>query len=288
MKQWIVALIALWGVSACSGPQVLNLVAQTPGPVQLNIAYGPLPRNTLDIYSPKVMTSDTPVLVFYHGGSWQYGSKDDYKFLGSAFAARGIQTVVVNYRLHPDVIFPAFVEDGAKALAYTQKSIAKGRPVFISGHSAGAHIATMIALDPEFLAAEGTSICEASKGVIGIAGPYDFTPVEPVFKRIFPTEILPSTKPINFVRNKAPPMLLLHGTKDTTVDPKRSEQLAAALAEHQNLAQVKLYSGVEHLYIIGAISPVVRRSAPTLVDTVNFIQEQKSAGYPGCRNQVKS
>lgn len=288
MKQWFAAILALCSLSACSGPQVLNLVAQTPGPVQHDISYGPLPRHTLDIYSPKVMQADTPVLVFYHGGSWQYGSKDDYKFLGSAFAARGIQTVVVNYRLHPDVIFPAFVEDGAKALAYTQKSIAKGRPVFIAGHSAGAHIAAMIALDPAFLAAEGTNVCDAAKGVIGIAGPYDFTPVEPVFKRIFPTEILPSTKPINYVANKAPPMLLLHGTKDTTVDPKRSEQLAAALAEHKNLAYVKLYPGVEHLYIIGAISPVVRRSAPTLADTVNFIQDQKAAGFPGCASQVKS
>ena len=288
MKQWIAALVALCSVSACSGPQVLNLVAQPPVPVQHDISYGPLPRHMLDIYSPKVMQADTPVLVFYHGGSWQYGSKDDYKFLGSAFAARGIQTVVVNYRLHPDVIFPGFVEDGAKALAYTQNSIARGRPIFISGHSAGAHIAAMVALDPQFLAAEGASICDATKGVIGIAGPYDFTPIEPVFKRIFPAEILASTKPINYAATKAPPMLLLHGTKDTTVDPKRSEQLAAALAQHENLAEVKLYPGVEHLYIIGAISPVVRRSAPTLADTVNFIQEQKAAGYPGCHHQKRS
>jgi len=160
--------------------------------------------------------------------------------------------------------------------------------VFIAGHSAGAHLATMVALAPKFLAAEGTSICKAAKGVIGIAGPYNFTPVEPVFKRIFPAEILPSTKPISFVATQAPPMLLLHGTRDTTVDPKRSEEFANGLRTHQNMAEVKLYPGVEHLYIIGAISPVVRRTALTLTDMVNFIAEQKAAGYPGCQVRAKN
>ena len=288
MKKWFAAVLALLTLGACSGPQVLNLVAQTPGPVIRDVAYGPLPRQKLDIYAPKVIRPDTPVLVFYHGGSWQYGAKEDYKFLGSTFAARGIQTVVVNYRLHPEVIFPGFVEDGAKALAYVQSNISEGRPVFIAGHSAGAHIAAMIALDPTFLAADGTNVCQAAKGVIGIAGPYDVTPVEPVFKRIFPAEILPNTKPINFVANPAPPMLLLHGTKDTTVLPKRSEELAAALRQKGNQADVKLYPGVDHLYILGALSPVVRRTAPTLADILAFIEAQKAAGYPGCRQRDKS
>jgi acetyl esterase/lipase len=282
MRRLFAALFALTFVSACGGTQLLNSVAVNPGKIERDIAYGTLPRQKLDVYSPKVMMPDTPTLVFYHGGSWQYGAKDDYRFLGTAFAARGIQTVVVNYRLHPEVVFPTFVEDGAKALAYTKNTIANGRPVFVSGHSAGAHIAAMVALDPRFLAAEGTNICDAAKGVIGIAGPYDFTPVAPEFKRIFPAEILPTTKPLNFVSTRAPPFLLLHGTKDTVVLPIRTTEMAAALTAAGNSVQTKSYEGVEHLYIIGAISPVVRRSAPTLADIVTFIADQKAAGYPGC------
>jgi acetyl esterase/lipase len=283
MFRFLAAAIALTLVSSCGGARLLNSVAVNPGKIERDITYGTLPRQKLDVYSPKVMAADTPTLVFYHGGSWQYGSKDDYRFLGTAFAARGIQTVVVNYRLHPEVIFPSFVEDAAKALAYTTTNIAQGRPVFISGHSAGAHIAALVALDPRFLATERTSICDTTKGVIGISGPYDFTPVAPEFKRIFPTEILPTTKPINFARTRTPPVLLLHGTADTTVIPSRTTDMAAALTAGGNNAQVKMYDGVDHMYIVGAISPVVRGKAPTLADIVGFIGEQKAAGYPGCR-----
>jgi acetyl esterase/lipase len=282
MIRFFAALFALVFVSGCGGAQLLNSVAVNPGKIERDIAYGTLPRQKLDVYSPKNMTPETPTLVFYHGGSWQFGSKDDYRFLGTAFAAQGIQTVVVNYRLHPDVIFPSFVEDGAKALAFTKSRIANGRPVFIAGHSAGAHIAAMIALDPRFLAAENTSICDAAKGLIGIAGPYDFTPIDPEFKLIFPAEILPSTKPINFATNPTPPTLLLHGEADTTVIPGRSSDMASAMRAAGNDVTLKLYPRVGHIYIVGAISPVVRRSAPTLADTVGFIGAQKAAGYPGC------
>lgn len=285
MLRILAALIALTLVSACSGARLLNSVAVNPGKIERDLAYGPLPRQRLDIYSPKVVTETTPTLVFYHGGSWQRGSEDQYRFLGTAFAARGIQTVVVGYRLHPEVIFPAFVEDGAKALAFTQKTFAQGRPIFIAGHSAGAHIAAMIALDPRFLAAEGSSICASTKGVIGISGPYDFTPIEPVFKTIFPAEILASTKPINFAATQAPPFLLLHGSKDTTVEPRLSTDMASALKAAGNVAEVKMYQNVDHIFIIGAISPLVRQSAPTLADMVAFLDAQKAAGYPGCERQ---
>jgi acetyl esterase/lipase len=282
MLRFITAVLALTFLSACGGTQLLNSVAVNPGKIERDIAYGSLPRHQLDIYSPNEVTSETPVLVFFHGGSWQYGSKDDYRFLGTAFAARGIQTVVVNYRLHPEVIFPAFVEDAAKALAYTKTKIANGRPVFIAGHSAGAHIATMVALDPRFLAAQGTNVCDVTKGIIGVSGPYEFTPIDPEFKLIFPAAILPSTKPINFAATPAPPALLLHGTADTTVLPSRSTDMAAALRAGGNMVETKFYEGVNHTYIIGAISPLVRRSAPTLNDMVAFIDQQKTAGYPGC------
>ena len=282
MFRFLTVLLSLVMLSACSGTQIVNSVAFNPGKIERDIAYGTLPRQKLDVYSPKVMASDTPTLVFYHGGSWQYGSKDDYRFLGTAFAAQGIQTVVVNYRLHPEVIFPAFVEDAAKALAYTKSTIAQGRPMFIAGHSAGAHIAAMVALDTRFLTAEGTSICAATKGVIGISGPYDFTPIDPEFKLIFPAAILPTTKPINFASTHVPPVLLLHGTGDTTVIPSRTTDMAAALTASGNNVQVKMYPGVNHTLIVGAISPVVRAKAPTLADIVSFIGAQKAAGYPGC------
>lgn len=282
MLRYFIVFLAFMAVSACSGAQLVNSVAVNSGKIERDIAYGTLPRHKLDVYSPKTMTPETPVLVFYHGGSWQFGKKEDYRFLGTALAAQGIQTVVVNYRLHPEVIYPSFVEDGAKALAFTKRSIAQDRPIFVAGHSAGAHIGAMVALDPRFMAAENTSFCDAAKGFIGIAGPFDFTPIDPEFKLIFPAEILPSTKPINFAATRAPPMLLLHGTRDTTVIPSRSTDMEGALRAAGNNVEVKLYNGVDHILIIGAVSLLVRAGAPTLRDIVTFIGEQKAAGYPGC------
>jgi acetyl esterase/lipase len=283
MLRLIAALFALTFLSACSGTQLLNSVASNTGKIERDIAYGALPRQKLDIYSPKIVSKDTPILVFYHGGSWQFGSKDDYRFLGTAFAARGIQTIVVNYRLYPEVIFPSFVEDGAKALAFTKSNLAGGRPIFIAGHSAGAHIATMVALDPRFLAANGTNLCDVAKGIIGIAGPYGFTPNTPALERIFPADVLASAMPLKFAATRAPPTLLLHGLADTTVLPTRSTQMMEAMRAAGNVVETQLYPGVNHTFIIGAVSPLIRANAPTLADIVKFIDQQKAAGYPGCR-----
>jgi acetyl esterase/lipase len=57
------------------------------------------------------------LIVFIHGGTWEEGSKDDYLFVGEAFASKGYHVLVPNYRLYPDVAFPGFVEDGAGAIA---------------------------------------------------------------------------------------------------------------------------------------------------------------------------
>ena len=154
--------------------------------------------------------------------------------------------------------------------------------MFLAGHSAGAQIAALLATDSKYLRAEGLAVCDVIAGVIGIAGPYDFTPVEPVYKRIFPEATLDQSRPIMFAGNRAPPHLLLHGTDDETVRPSRSTDYADALKAAGNRAEVRLYVGVGNLYILGAISPVIRRSAPTLADMVAFIGKERAADYPSC------
>lgn len=269
-------------LTACNGADVVNLAARDAGVVQGGLVYGPLARQRLDVYSPRTVTAETPVLIFIHGGSWQNGSKEQYRFVGAAFANAGIETVVINYRLYPDVIFPDFMADAALAVAHVKAQLADNRPVFIAGHSAGAHIATLLAGDPRYLAEAGTAICEAARGVIGIAGPYTITPVAPEFRAIFPPDRLAAAQSISFAASRQPPTLVLHGTADTTVLPVESTNYVQALTNAGNQAELKLYGGVDHTMIIGAISPLVRASAPTFTDILAFIQQQKAAGYPGC------
>ena len=190
-------------LAACSGPTLLNaLIPHSGYSIKTNISYGNHPRQQLDIYRPDSLTANTPVIVFFYGGSWQKGSKDDYRFVGQAFAAKGYITVIADYRLYPEVRFPAFVQDGAEALAWIHQNIAEyggnAQQIFVAGHSAGAYIAVMLGTGSEY-----TPHLDGIKGIIGIAGPYDFLPfTDPAIKDIFSQVADQKTQPIYWVKSR--------------------------------------------------------------------------------------
>ena len=140
--------------------------------VQKDIAYGPGQRQVLDIYVPDDLTVPAPVLLFFHGGSWQFGDKNQYRALGQAFASKGIVTVVANYRLFPPDGFPHFVEDGAQAFRYVREHAREwggdADRAFLGGHSAGAHLVALVATNPRFLAAHKLTPAGAIKNVFPI------------------------------------------------------------------------------------------------------------------------
>lgn len=278
---------ALW-FKSWTGPQQLNFAdrmypAASEGPyaAEIGIAFGKDERQKLDIYSPQAAAQENksyPVLVFFHGGSWRDGERDGYAFLGRTFAAKGFVTVIADYRKAPKHRFPAFVEDAADAIAWSAKNAAeyKGDPsrLFVMGHSAGAHIAMMAALDPQWLARSGLN-SGVIKGVIGLAGPYDFLPFDgPASKEALGHWPRPAeTQPISYARADAPPLLLLTGDIDETVKPRNSAALAAAMADVDGVASVKNYAGVDHYGIIMAVSRPFRSKAPVVEDVTRFIQE---------------
>lgn len=262
-------------LAGCSGPDVLN--ALTPGAgyeLTENIAYGEHPRQQLDVYTPSSGAPAKATIVYFYGGSWQSGARQDYRFLGQAFAARGYRVVVPDYRVYPDVRYPAFLEDAAAAVAWTHRSAGGDAPLFLMGHSAGAYNAAMLALEPRWLAGAGLDRNSAVAGFAGLAGPYDFLPlVDPNLMEIFgPVETRQATQPITYVTGDAPPMLLLTGDDDTTVKPKNSRNLAASVQAAGGRATLKEYDGVGHLRIIGAIAWPMRFVAPTLEDVDAFFQ----------------
>lgn len=241
------------------------------------IAYGDDVRQKLDIYTPAEKAgTPRPVLIFFHGGAWRDGERDGYGFLGRAFASRGFVTVVADYRKAPTVRFPAFVEDTAAAVAWVHDNVAKhagdANRIFVMGHSAGAHVAMMTALDPQWLAANNLKP-DIIKGVIGLAGPYDFLPLTTESSKIalgqWPD--LTETQPITYARADAPPLLLLTGDQDTVVKPRNSKILAAKIDELGGAQQLKIYPGVDHADIIMAIARPFRNKAPVIADVVNFI-----------------
>jgi acetyl esterase/lipase len=170
-----IAALSLLGVG-CSVLSAVNAVSSESGvEVHPGQHYGPLARQGVDVYTPK-QAAEQPraVVIFFYGGGWQTGSKGEYRFAGEALAAQGFVAVVPDYRVYPEVRFPLFLEDGAGAVRWVHDHIQEfgGDPqrVFLMGHSAGAHIAAMLALDPRYLAAQGLAPKDL-RGFIGVAGP---------------------------------------------------------------------------------------------------------------------
>lgn len=263
-------------LAACSPTTLVNGFVPADGyDVIRDIAYGDHPRQRLDIYRPAEGGGSAPVVVFFYGGSWETGARESYLFVGEALASAGAVVVIPDYRLWPEVMFPAFVEDGAAAVAWVQANIRDhgGDPsrIAIAGHSAGAHIAAMVALAPDYLAAAGGEP-EAIDALIGIAGPYDFLPSEDrTIQRIFAVDDPPSSQPVNVVRDDPPRTLLLHGRDDRTVLPRHSLLLRDALEEAGGRTELELYDGIGHIEIVGALAPPLRWLADTRADVVDFL-----------------
>ena len=261
-------------LAACSPIKVLNALTPSSTFTKTSaIAYGDDPRQKLDIYRPVPAISNAPVVVFFYGGSWNSGSKDDYGFVGEALASRGIVVVIADYRLYPQVRYPAFLQDGAQAVAWTHQHIADygadPKQLYVMGHSSGAYNASMLALDARWLNAVGLSP-SIFKGWIGLAGPYDFLPIEnrdvrPVF--FFP-DSPPESQPINHVSAGAPPTLLIASTDDDLVNPTRNTGGLAEKLRAADVPVVVFYFGkTNHQTLIGAMSRPLRWLAP-VVDTV--------------------
>lgn len=258
----MLVLAAAW-LSGCSGAGLLNAVTSKAGyAVERGIRYAEGERGTYDLYVPDAAGPQTPVVVFLYGGAWDSGSKDIYLFLGQSLASEGVIVAVPDYRVYPDVLFPGFVEDGARAVAAIDKAaqsgaggVAPGRhPLFIMGHSAGAQIAALLALDRHYLRDAGSSASRLA-GFVGLAGPYDFLPLtEERYKRIFPAKLLPASQPVNFVSGSELPMLLIAGAADDTVDPKNTLRLAAKARAAGAAATATIYPGRGHVDILSALA----------------------------------
>ncbi|MCZ8317173.1 alpha/beta hydrolase [Phreatobacter sp.] len=239
-----------------------------------DIAFGPHPRQKLDIYLPSGPVSRAPVAFFIYGGSWSSGDKGTYGFVGDAFASRGFITVIADYRLVPEVRFPSFIEDGATALATVRATIGRyggdADRLHLIGHSAGAYNAMMLALDPRYLASAGVPR-SAIRAAAGLSGPYDFLPLDVQATRAaFGNARNPAeTQPVNLVRRGAPRIFLGTGTADTTVLPRNTDALAARLQATGVPVTVRKYEGVGHAGTVLALAPLLRFT-PVLDDVSRF------------------
>lgn len=275
-------LLLTSGLALCSSActQLAFLAANIPASFgdysrHRDVSYGDQPRNVLDVYLP-IKPTGAPVVIYFHGGGWNSGDKSDYKFVGAALAEQGYVAVLPNYRLYPQVKFPVFMQDAAQAVAWVQAHLhewgADPQRVYLMGHSAGAHIASLLALNAGYLSAANLDT-SSLRGVIGLAGPYDFLPFKYhyMFDLFGPAEHFPQSQPINFVRADAPPMLLLHGMQDKTVAPYNTEHLAKALTAAGAPVITHYYAKANHGDLVAGLSIPARGRVPVLAAVSEFI-----------------
>lgn len=240
-------------------------------------AYGAGARQRLDVYAPPAATVAEPVALFFYGGSWDSGRRVDYAWAGRALAARGFLTLVPDYRLFPEVVFPDFLDDCATAVRWAVDNAAGlgGDPqrIVLIGHSAGAYNAAMLALDARYLQAAGVE-----PGVVrafaGLSGPYDFLPLDgPVTRRTFGKALdLPDTQPGRFATASSPAAFLASGDADTTVYPRNTRKLAAALRDVGARVEERHYPGLDHSDTVLALSRPFRGKADLLGQMTTFLK----------------
>jgi len=284
------AAAALFLIPGCSPLSAINaLVPEDDHERATGIAYGPEARQKLDVYKPQKAGGDKPVVVFLYGGSWKNGDRESYRFAGQAFASRGYVTVIPDYRTYPEVRFPAFVEDAAEAVAWVRKNISRfgGDPsrIVLAGHSAGAHIAALLAYDDHYLKAAGVPMTSIA-ALVGLAGPYYFDPQKyDSLRAIFETAKRPDeARPITFVMPGQPPSLLIHGTADTTVWPKNSRELSAKLKAAQVPVHLVELEDVGHIGVLLALAKPFQEDDGVVDQIIGFLESlplRDTAGLPG-------
>lgn len=265
-------------VAGCSPLALLNQFGPRDGGARRfarDLAYGEHPRQRLDLYAPSGR-GPWPTVVFFYGGGWDSGSKDVYGWAAQALAAQGFLVAVPDYRLVPEVHFPAFVQDAAAAAAFAGRIKAErgGAPgqLGVLGHSAGAHLAMMITLDRSYMTAAGAP--DLIGAAAGLAGPYEFLPFNvPAAINAFGRVADPlQTQPLTFARADAPPIWLGHGTADVVVHDEDTRLLGERLKALGAPAEYVLYPDLKHEDLIAPFSPLFRGRAPILATVAHFFR----------------
>lgn len=235
-------------------------------------------KHTLDLYRPRAR-KDLPVLLFFHGGVWQVGDREQYRHVGAAFARRGILTAVVNYRLTPSVRHPGHVRDAARAVAWAVRHASEfgGRAdrVFLSGHSAGGHLVTLLLMDPQYLRAEKVD-ANSLAGIIALSGvfdltkPMDDTPQGGAAVYIHPPfgtdrRGLEAASPVKHLRKTAVPLLVLLAGEDYRAMQDQSQRFVDALRRRNLTVTYEVIDKRGHFELVAGIGSRDDRTTDLIV-----------------------
>lgn len=274
--------LLLVATTACTTIQLgaANLIETAEVP-RTEVAYGDGPRQRYDVYRAldslgRPLTTPAPVVIFVHGGSWESGDKRGYAWVGEALAQLGFVAVLPNYGLMPSTRFPDFVDDVARAVTHARARVAEWggdtSRVVLMGHSAGAHLAALVAYDARYLAKQGVTPAMLS-GFVGLSGPYDFIFDTQLLRRTFagPPAREYDALPVHFVTPRSLRTLLVMGEDDRTVNPRNTRSLAAALRKAEVPVE-ELWVPGTHGVSVGAFARINRSESEIVRRIAAFVR----------------
>ena len=254
-------------------------------------------RQTLDVFAPR-KARDLPVVIFVHGGGWFMGDKNMFGFhraVGRFLARHGYVAVLINYRLSPAVKHPEHVKDVARAVKWVRANITTygGDPdrIVLSGHSAGAHLASLLATDETYLKGADR---KALRGVVSVSGVYRIPDQEdcarvvsdallgfpalgdkhiddairsiPGMVRMMPKlnpfrlafgddpDVRKQASPLSHVRKGLPPFLILYAENELPLLGEQAREFGKALKDAGDEEQVCRIDGANHVTMLFRLS----------------------------------
>lgn len=250
------------------GLLVVNAIARSVPTAMERVAYGATARHHLDWYRHRD-GGTRPTVLFFYGGNWQSGRRQDYRFVADTLMTLGCDVVVPDYRLYPHVRFSEILADAREATETVLSRLPEDSPLVLMGHSAGAQLAALLTLDAAQL-----GHTDRIAGCVGLAGPYDFYPfTEDEHWELFgPEEAYPASQPVNFVRAGAAPLYLLHGETDQRVHRGHSKSLMEKQRAAGGIAEREVYPGMGHVEIIVEFTRLHRRDSAVVRDVGRFVE----------------
>ncbi len=239
-------------------------------------------KDRLDLYVPSG-AKGAPVVVSIHGGLLRQGDKSEEEYVGQRFAAAGFVTAVVSYRLSPAVMHPAHAEDAAAAVAWVKRHVAEhgGDParLFVIGHSAGAYLAALIALDGRYLDAHRLALKDL-RAVVPVSAFFyvdreGVAPDRPKDVWGTDTAVWKRASPAAYVRKDAPPMLILYADGD---EPWRRQQQLDFVKDLRGAGaravDLRMIEGRSHMSIWRNLKDTKDETAEAIID---YIEQQLKA-----------
>lgn len=236
----LLAYLRLILMRAANGSaSALNFISRLFPAKQSFAVYGVHQRHGIDVYEPANSRHELPIVIFFYGGGWTTGSRQKFRFAGVALARRGFRVYVPDYRLYPQASHQDILDDGAAALHYVRTEHPNA-PLFLVGHSAGAHIAVLL----------GAMGAVPVDGVVALAAPYQGGTIR--------------------AQRDLPPALLIAARNDAVVPVRNTDQLARDWSLRGPVTS-RLYDRGGHALIVGALSPILRWTLPVMMDIMSFL-----------------